>query len=83
MHGIRRIFTLDLVAPQFLFGLRAAKQVCGQLGGSHVIEDVLAFLKLFALVNGFGGQTVIQSAIAVILEHREVLSGDHARCFRH
>lgn len=81
MHLVGGYFALHLVAPELFLRLRAAEEVCREFGRAHVIKDVLGFLELLSLVDHLGGQAVVQSAIAVILEDGKILSGS-CHCFR-
>jgi len=67
--------TAYLVALQFLFGLRGAEQVGGQLRTAHVIEDFLAFLQTLASVYVLGAQTAVQAPVTVILKNGIVQRG--------
>ena len=58
----------DALATELFFGLRRPEQVGGQLGAAHVVEDLLARLKLLPSVNVLRRQPAVQPLIAVILE---------------
>ena len=65
------------VNAQFLFCLAGAEQIGGQFVRAHVVEDALAFFQSLARVDSGGSLTTIETAIAVVLEEREVLLGEH------
>lgn len=51
MRLVGALLALHPIAPQFLFGLRGAEQVRGQLRTAHVIQNLLALLQALAGVD--------------------------------
>ena len=72
MHIIRSVFTLNLVTPELFFRLGTAKQIGSKFSGTHMVEDVLTLFELLPPVDRFRCQTVVETAIAVILKDYEV-----------
>lgn len=69
MGFVGLVFAGDLFPAEFFLGLRGAEKVGDQFRATHVVEDLLAFLEAFAVVNVLRAEPTVETHVAVILKN--------------
>ena len=78
MNLISEVLGANFFPAELFLGLRGPEQVRGQFGAPHVVENLLLWFKLFALVDVPPGQAAVKSPVAVIHENGVVQRLNHA-----